>query len=359
MIKFFRRIRQQLLSQNKFSKYIFYAIGEIVLIMIGIFMALQLNNWNLQRKQEAQFKVTLEQLYNSIYADISLLEQRKKDLTNQIDIIDMVLIHPDSIPLFQIPTYLYELTFDYSDYHLNETTYHLKNLIYNPDDVVQKEITEQIVNYVSFVNSNKETEIPFDGRLKLNLQKYHIPMPKMLDINLGFDYVDSTYYSHEELKAGYNLMHSHNTSSILKTIKTEFIWEDIRLKNSIISANNILKMIRNYYSEVKLLFKEVGIIGTSLDGWDDVGARSTPMIQTDVKNSVWEIDLFLKEGQVKFRCRDAWSQSWGGDSFPKSEAIWNGKNIIVNEGGYYHITLNINELTYNFEKLKDSLQIIQ
>ena len=79
------------------------------------------------------------------------------------------------------------------------------------------------------------------------------------------------------------------------------------------------------------------------------------MIQTDVLNSIWEVDLFLKEGEVKFRCRDSWSQNWGGDSFPKSEAIWFGKNILVNEGGYYHITLNINELTYNFEKLKDSL----
>jgi len=355
MIKFFRKIRQKMLTENKFSKYLIYAIGEIALIMIGILMALQLNNWNLQDKQEAQFKVTLEQVYNSVYADISLLEQRRKNLNDQLAIIDMVLTHPDSIPIYQIPTYLYELTFDYSNYQLDETLYHVNNLKYNPDDLMQNEITEQIVNYVSFVNSNKEIEIPFDSRMKLNLQKYHIPMPKLFGINLGFDYIDSTYYSQEELKAGYNLMHSNTTSSILKTIKTEFFWEGLRLNNSITSANNILKMIRNYYPDVKLLFKEVGIIGTSLDGFDDVGGCSTLMIQTDVINSIWEIDLFLKEGEVKFRCRDGWSQSWGGDSIPKGEAIWNGKNILVHKKGYYHITLNINELAYNFEKLKDSL----
>ena len=46
MIKFFRKIRQQLLTENKFSKYLLYAIGEIILVVIGILIALQINNWN-------------------------------------------------------------------------------------------------------------------------------------------------------------------------------------------------------------------------------------------------------------------------------------------------------------------------
>ena len=51
MIKFFRKIRQKLLSENKFSKYLIYALGEIVLVVIGILIALQINNLNEQRKQ--------------------------------------------------------------------------------------------------------------------------------------------------------------------------------------------------------------------------------------------------------------------------------------------------------------------
>ncbi len=45
MIKFFRKIRQKLLSENKFSKYLIYAIGEIILVVIGILIALSINNW--------------------------------------------------------------------------------------------------------------------------------------------------------------------------------------------------------------------------------------------------------------------------------------------------------------------------
>ena len=46
MIKFFRRIRQNMIKENKGSKYMLYAIGEIVLVVIGILIALQINNWN-------------------------------------------------------------------------------------------------------------------------------------------------------------------------------------------------------------------------------------------------------------------------------------------------------------------------
>lgn len=52
MIKFFRKIRQRLLTENKFSKYLIYAIGEIVLVVIGILLALSINNWNSNRIQK-------------------------------------------------------------------------------------------------------------------------------------------------------------------------------------------------------------------------------------------------------------------------------------------------------------------
>ena len=61
MIKFFRKIRQNLLMENlsdeqvgKTSKYFKYAIGEIVLVVIGILIALQINNWNEENKLKNQ-----------------------------------------------------------------------------------------------------------------------------------------------------------------------------------------------------------------------------------------------------------------------------------------------------------------
>jgi hypothetical protein len=51
MIKFFRKIRQNLLLEGKTGKYLKYAIGEIVLVVIGILIALQINNWHDHRKE--------------------------------------------------------------------------------------------------------------------------------------------------------------------------------------------------------------------------------------------------------------------------------------------------------------------
>ena len=59
MIKFFRKIRQDLLSKGKTRKYLKYAIGEIILVVIGILIALQINNWNENQKENKLEQKTL------------------------------------------------------------------------------------------------------------------------------------------------------------------------------------------------------------------------------------------------------------------------------------------------------------
>ena len=66
MIRFFRNIRQSLLTENKLSKYLLYAIGEIFLVFIGIFMALQFNNWNEEKKIQKNITTTLNLLKDEI-----------------------------------------------------------------------------------------------------------------------------------------------------------------------------------------------------------------------------------------------------------------------------------------------------
>jgi hypothetical protein len=84
MIKFFRRIRQRLLTENKFSKYLIYAIGEIVLVVIGILIALSINNWTEEKKSIKRTNLKLTQVhkelvFNSIIFDNSISFINVKD----------------------------------------------------------------------------------------------------------------------------------------------------------------------------------------------------------------------------------------------------------------------------------------
>ena len=69
MIKFFRHIRKNLLNEGKTSKYFKYAIGEIILVVIGILIALQINNWNELRKYDRLKDNYLERLISDIKKD--------------------------------------------------------------------------------------------------------------------------------------------------------------------------------------------------------------------------------------------------------------------------------------------------
>jgi len=82
MIKLFRKIRQNMIKENKASKYLLYAIGEIILVVIGILIALQLNNWNIERLNKIE-----EQSYlKAIKTDLTKDALRLKQLVSNIDI---------------------------------------------------------------------------------------------------------------------------------------------------------------------------------------------------------------------------------------------------------------------------------
>ena len=74
MIKFFRKIRYNLMEQNKTGKYFKYAIGEIVLVVIGILIALSINNWNENNKSEKEGSFQLSKLRDNLISDKAQLK---------------------------------------------------------------------------------------------------------------------------------------------------------------------------------------------------------------------------------------------------------------------------------------------
>ena len=96
MIKFFRHIRKNLLSEGKTGKYFKYAIGEIVLVVIGILIALQINNWNQNRlKGEKEIQI-LKSFVTQFQNDVSQLDESLEFYDEASESIDIIIDHLDN-----------------------------------------------------------------------------------------------------------------------------------------------------------------------------------------------------------------------------------------------------------------------
>lgn len=102
MIKFFRKIRQNLLSENKFNKYLLYAIGEIILVVIGILVALQINNWNEANKKRDIELHYLSNIKTDLLLNIEQIDTYIIKREDQIQSANIMLQHYEGEPITDI-----------------------------------------------------------------------------------------------------------------------------------------------------------------------------------------------------------------------------------------------------------------
>ena len=104
MLTFFRKIRKELLDGGATRKYLLYAIGEITLVVIGILIALQINNWNEWRKDRVNEQAILNDLEENLHINIGLLsgniamhKDHNKSADLIIETITKRLLYSDSL----------------------------------------------------------------------------------------------------------------------------------------------------------------------------------------------------------------------------------------------------------------------
>ena len=221
MIKFFRKIRHRMLTENKFSKYLIYAIGEIVLVVIGILIALSINNWN-ERKKAKQFENTLfVELQKSIKNDILQLNDvidRNRDLIASAKIVlksletepvlnDSVSHHLDrafSVWKFNIKSSAYDNLKEYG-------MQHIKN------DEVRKSIISGYDGMAKYVDLMYE---------RYDLFLYNVVEPKLAE-----------QFQFKEFKENdFNLFPINNDSDNSQHTLNYLLGKSIRLQQQIIQA---------------------------------------------------------------------------------------------------------------------------
>lgn len=125
MISLFRKIRQKLLSQNRVTRYLIYALGEILLVVIGILIALQVNNWNEIRKQRQVELKYFYNLKNDLLADQDRLDhlvEIAKGKVNAASKIKLKSDHDSIGSLYDFSTEMLTLLFS-DEFRPNDNTY--------------------------------------------------------------------------------------------------------------------------------------------------------------------------------------------------------------------------------------------
>ena len=209
MIKFFRKIRYNLMETGKTGKYFKYAIGEIVLVVIGILIALQISNWNELSKMKEKSTSYLYQYKDDIESDTTRLAQNIKWNKNTLISIDSIWKNLSNGNLN------YDEKIVFINYH--------KRLILETFFIAEKS------TYNLFLSSANEIQLN-NSELQKELYRYY-----------SFDIV--TEKNVEQSLQLYQ--HQHITTSVIENVltSTESL-EDIDIQN-IGSVLNILELQRN------------------------------------------------------------------------------------------------------------------
>ena len=165
MRKFFRKIRQNLLMENKTGKYLKYAIGEIVLVMIGILLALQVSDWNQERKD----RISERKLLDNIHRDF---------VQNKVSFDSLKAIHYRALDGLEKLVVLFPLNSDTLKYAAYLKYNFIQGMTYNPYSS----------SIESVVNSNSIQLIQDE-----NLQKYLVSWK---DVFLDYKEEENAYYDY-------------------------------------------------------------------------------------------------------------------------------------------------------------------
>jgi hypothetical protein len=175
MINFFRKIRRKLADDNKPLKYMRYAIGEIVLVVVGILIALSVNNWNEENKERKKETKALITLIENMELNSGYFEDKMKQIQSANKSAEIIFA---AIKLRDINTdtlghhFRYALT-NYADLWLSQSGYEsLKNLGF--DIIEDEELKKEIINLHENTYLNMERSQEWGNNVAPHLDSYLI-----------------------------------------------------------------------------------------------------------------------------------------------------------------------------------------
>ena len=182
MIKFFRQIRYDLMEKNKTGKYFKYALGEIVLVVIGILIALSINNWNDSRKNRISERELLDNIHRDFVQNKIQFDTVKainyRNLATLNSRIALFPIERDSAKIAAFQSYPPVQGISYNPYSSS-----IKSVIYsNSLELIQdEELRKYLVSWEDVLLDYQEEEIALFKFNNEQLEPYWLENADLLD----------------------------------------------------------------------------------------------------------------------------------------------------------------------------------
>ena len=333
------------LFKHKWAEY----FVEILVIIVGIFGAFTLNNWNEKRKQDKAFLTLTDQLYNSVYIDISNFEETILSINSQTNLINDFLNKKKEVSEIGISELFYLDTYGKSVYP--ESKILAQKLDFNLNNDLQNELSKKIFGSYLFKDIPDHFNFNNNNSFTKFLVSKKLPRPAVMFGHHGNIAAlhDTSLYNSSHLQILNKLLSNKDFQENIKMLRSVKNLNKMIIYQLSDNAKNLLKSLNDYNPNLKLQFDQVQIIGSALKGFYE----GLSMNKINKRNSLWKIKLNLTDGQIKFRNGNNWSQNRGVDSFPGGTANWFGGNINVKKG-YYEIFLDLDEKSYSFKKLNSN-----
>lgn len=231
MIKFFRIIRQKLLSENKFTKYLLYSIGEIVLVVIGILIALQIGIWNNENQQKKLEIKYLKEIKNNLQSDLP-------------DVNFNLRFNESKLESNKVILQLINREIPFSD----SLGFHFSNLVFN---------TRTLVNASTYENlKSRGLEIISNDSLRQTITTlYEFDIHNLVDFETKDDHAFQYQTFIPEISKSLNFSELSLENGMLDgyamPIDIDKIYQSNTLKNAIIININLREYMVLNYQEIK------------------------------------------------------------------------------------------------------------
>jgi hypothetical protein len=323
-------------SQAGQSTSVFWAraLGEVALIVVGILIALYVDDWNESRKQAIHFRDSMERVYNAVMDDLGLVERQYDSIVQQLEIIETLVEDPEAYDDY--PRAVWAET-AWSAVRQDPATLGTKAA-----SVAQLDLVEQLADYLDNM-AHDEAALSFgaDATPELVapvLQDAGIPNPAHLfgtrESN-DFELADFGFFTGAEIHTVRNFLRDGQLLVPLRSMwarKSEYLLVASRRRDL---ARSMAASIKALYPDVRLRYSDISITGPALNeeaaatwellltqdcnlgscvsdwirGYEIWTAHETRMIPVDGSEYVWELETQLWDGLVKFRSRGSWDEN--------------------------------------------------